>query len=89
MALGASAGEIRAMILVQSGRLVILGLAAGTLGSVFLTRLLSAQLYGVSPGDPRTLAAVAALLAAAALLASYLPARKATRVDPMLALREE
>ena len=83
MALGASAGEIRAMILVQSGRLVILGLAAGTLGSVFLTRLLSAQLYGVSPGDPRTLAAVAALLA------SYLPARKATRVDPMLALREE
>jgi ABC-type antimicrobial peptide transport system permease subunit len=89
MALGASAGEIRGMILAQSGRLVILGLAAGILASVFVTRLLASQLYDVSPGDPRTLGAVAALLAGAAMLASYVPARKATRVDPMLALRDE
>ena len=88
-ALGASAGEIRAMVLAQSGRLVGLGLAAGLLASVFLTRLLTAQLYGVTAGDPRTLGTVAVLLASAAMLASYLPARRATRVDPMLALREE
>jgi putative ABC transport system permease protein len=89
MALGASAGEIRRMVLAQSARLVILGLVVGILAAVFLTRLLTAQLYQVTAGDPRTLGAVAALLAAAALLASYLPAWKATRVDPMLALREE
>jgi putative ABC transport system permease protein len=89
MALGASAGDVRGMILAQSGRLVILGLAAGILASVFVTRLLASKLYDVSPGDPRTLGAVAALLAGAAMLASYVPARKATRVDPLLALRDE
>jgi putative ABC transport system permease protein len=89
MALGASATEIHGMILAHSGRLVAVGLVAGTLASVFLTRLLASQLFGVSPGDPRTLAGVALLLAAAAMLASYIPLRKATRVDPMLALREE
>lgn len=77
------------MILVQSSRLLILGLAVGTLASVFLTRLLASQLYGVSSGDPRTRGVVAVLLAGAVMLASYLPARKATRVDPMLALRDE
>lgn len=89
MALGASAGEIRGMVMAQSGRLVLLGMAAGSLAAVFLTRLLAAQLYGVRAGDPRTLGAVAVLLATAALLASYLPARRATRVDPMVVLREE
>jgi len=89
VALGASAHDIRGMVLAQSGRLILIGLAGGIAGAVFLTRLLSAQLYGVRAGDPGTLAVVAALLAAAGLLASYLPARKATRVDPMMALREE
>ncbi|HLJ45689.1 MAG TPA: ABC transporter permease [Bryobacteraceae bacterium] len=89
MALGATARAIRAMVLVQSGRLVIAGLALGTLAAVFLTRLLTSQLFEVRPGDPATLGAVAALLLGAALLASYLPARKATQVDPILALREE
>jgi predicted permease len=89
MALGASAGEIRVMVLAQSGRLVVLGLALGIVAAVFLTRLLTTQLYRVAPGDPRTLGAVAIILAAAALLASFLPAWKATRVDPMLALRQE
>jgi putative ABC transport system permease protein len=89
MALGASAGEIRKMVLSQSARLVAVGLALGTVAAVFLTRLLKAQLYEVSPSDPVTFTAVVGLLAAAAMIASYLPARKATRVDPMLVLREE
>jgi len=89
MALGATAGEIRGMVLAQSGRLVLAGLAAGVVAAVFLTRLLRTQLFEVSPGDPKTLGAVAALLAVAAIAASYIPARKATGVDPMTALREE
>jgi putative ABC transport system permease protein len=89
MALGATAGEIRGMVLAQSRRLVLAGLAAGTVAAVFLTRLLRTQLFEVGPGDPKTLGAVAALLAAAAMAASYIPARKATRVDPMTTLREE
>jgi putative ABC transport system permease protein len=89
MALGASAREIRGMVLLQSGRLVGAGLAIGIAAAVLLTRLLEKQLYGVKPADPQTLASVSALLVGAALLASYLPARRATRVDPILALREE
>ena len=89
MALGASAGEIRRMVLLSSGRLVAAGLTAGLMSALLLTRFLEKQLYGVRPADPSTFAGVSALLAAAALIASYLPARRATRVDPMLALREE
>jgi putative ABC transport system permease protein len=61
----------------------------GVVASVLLTRLLEKQLYGVKPTDPQTFVTVSALLVASALLASYLPARRATRVDPILALREE
>jgi putative ABC transport system permease protein len=89
MALGASAGQIRAMVLLGTGRLVGAGLAAGLVAAMLLTRLLERQLYGVKPTDLPTVVAVSALLAAAALLASYIPARRATRIDPMMALREE
>jgi ABC-type antimicrobial peptide transport system permease subunit len=89
MALGATAAEIRGMVLLQSGRLVGAGLVIGVAAAVLLTRLISKQLYGVKPTDPQTFVGVAALLVAAGLLASYLPARRATRVDPILALREE
>ena len=89
MALGPTAGEICGSVLAQSGRLVLAGLAAGTVAAVFLTRLLRTQLFEISPGDPKTLGAVAGLLAIAAMAASYIPARKATRLDPMTALREE
>jgi hypothetical protein len=89
MALGASAREIRGMVLLQSGRLVGAGLAIGVAAAVLLTRLLEGHLYGVKPTDPQTFLTVSALLIAAAFLASYLPARRATRVDPILALREE
>jgi len=77
------------MVLLQSARLVAIGLVLGAALSAGLARFLAAQLYGVTPNDPATLAAVAVLLAAAALAASYIPARRATRIDPMLALREE
>jgi putative ABC transport system permease protein len=89
MALGASAGEIRRMVLMQSGRLVAIGLVLGSVGALALTPLLKSQLYEVRPGDPVTLAVVALLLMAAAMVASYLPARKATAIDPILALRDE
>jgi ABC-type antimicrobial peptide transport system permease subunit len=89
MALGASARQIRAMVLLHSGKLAAGGLALGAMGALLLTRLLETQLYDVKPGDPGTVAGVAALLGAAAMAASYVPACRATRVDPMVALREE
>jgi putative ABC transport system permease protein len=89
MALGASVGQIRLMVLFSSARLVGVGLAAGLAAALLLTRLLEKELYGVKSADPSTFVAVSVILSAAALLASYLPARRATRVDPMLALREE
>ena len=89
MALGASRGEIRGMILLETGRLVAIGLALGAAGAAALIPTLKSQLYEVKPADPGTMVAVGVLLAGAALLASYLPARKATSIDPMAALRQE
>jgi len=77
------------MILLQSGRLIALGLVLGTAGAWGLTRYLAAQLYDVSPTDPSTFVGVVAVLVAAGLAACYQPARRATRVDPMLALRAD
>jgi putative ABC transport system permease protein len=89
MALGA--GTLDVLRLVVSGNMiwVLAGLAAGAAGSAGLTRLLSGLLYGVRPLDPVVLGAVSLLLAAVALFASYLPARRAARIDPMAALRCE
>jgi ABC-type antimicrobial peptide transport system permease subunit len=89
MALGAHSGSVMRMVLGQASLLVISGIVAGLIGSIALSRFLSGLLFNLSPTDPITLLAVAALLTGVALLASYLPARQATRVDPLLTLRSE
>ena len=89
MALGAGAGDVLRMVLAQSARVTGIGLAVGVAGALGAARLLAGSLYGVSATDPLTFLAMPALLALAALLASYLPARRATRVDPMTAIRTE
>src|SRR5688500_11515733 len=87
MALGASAGSVRGLIVRQGMTPAVIGLVAGLLGAYFLTEVMQKILFGVEPTDPATFAGVAAFLAAIALLASYLPARRATRVAPTEALR--
>jgi predicted permease len=89
MALGAGATEVLRLVLSQGLLTTAVGLAIGIAGSFVLTRAMQSLLFGVSATDPVTLAGVALLLGCAALLACYVPARRATRVDPMVALRYE
>jgi putative ABC transport system permease protein len=89
MALGAQRTDMLGMILRQSLAVVVVGIAIGLFGSFGATRLLATLLYGVGANDSLTYAAVILLLGATALLASYIPARRAMRVDPMVALRYE
>jgi putative ABC transport system permease protein len=79
--------RVLGMVLGRSLVIVLAALAAGIAVSLMLTRFLSGMLYGVSPSDPVTLGGMAGLLAGVVLLASYLPARRATRIDPSEALR--
>lgn len=89
MALGAQPRDIFRLVVKNGMALTAVGLALGLLTCLVVARLLTSMLYGVSPTDPLTLAGIALLLAATALLACYLPARRAARVDPMVALRYE
>jgi putative ABC transport system permease protein len=89
MALGAKRGDILRIVLGQALRISLVGVAIGLAGTLGLTRLMAKLLFGISASDPLTIGAVACLLTLVALLASYLPARRATRVDPMVALRYE
>jgi putative ABC transport system permease protein len=89
MALGAQRNSIVRMIVRHGVELTGLGIAAGLAGAVVLTRVMATLLFGVSATDPMTFVAVPLLLAIIAVLASYLPARRATRVDPVVALRDE
>jgi ABC-type antimicrobial peptide transport system permease subunit len=88
-ALGASSNDIRTLIFGQGIRLVMGGVLVGLLGAWALTRAMTHMLVGVSPSDPVTYAGLAVMLSCVALLACYIPARRAVRVDPMVALRYE
>ncbi|ABF42460.1 ABC efflux pump, inner membrane subunit [Candidatus Koribacter versatilis Ellin345] len=87
IALGAERFDILRMVLSSGGRLLAIGIGVGMVAALGLTRLMSSQLSGVKPTDPLTFVAVGALLAMVALLACYVPARRASKVDPMVALR--
>jgi len=89
MALGAVPQTVRKMIVMQGMRLALIGVFLGVGASLALTRLMASLLYGVKPWDPVAIVSVAVLLSAVALLATYFPARRASRVDPMIALRYE
>jgi len=89
IALGATAGNILKMVLAQVLITTAVGIAAGIVGALALTRTIRSLLFEVSPNDPVTIMGIALLLMLVAMLASYIPARKATRVDPMIALRNE
>jgi putative ABC transport system permease protein len=89
IALGAQAGDVYGMVLRQAMTPVVAGLVAGLAGAVAVGTLLASLLYEVRPNDPVTIAAVALLLAAVGLAASFTPARRALRADPLAALRQE
>jgi predicted permease len=89
MALGAAPGDVRRMVIGYGSRLAIAGLVIGLAGSFALTRLISTMLFGVAPTDPLTFGAVSVILLGIGLLASWLPARRATRIDPIVALRSD
>jgi ABC-type antimicrobial peptide transport system permease subunit len=89
LALGAQAGQVKNMVIVQGMRLALAGVVIGVGAAYALATLLSTLLFGVTPRDPLVFAGVPALLTGVAFLAVWLPARRASRVDPIIALRYE
>ena len=89
MALGAQRLDVLRMVLGDGARMMLVGVALGLVAALALTRLMASMLFGVRPTDPITFAAVIALLSVITLFACYLPARRAAKVDPMVALRYE
>jgi putative ABC transport system permease protein len=89
VALGARSRDVLTMVLSQGMRTILIGVVIGIAGSLALTRAVASFLFGVTATDPLTFAGVVALLGVAALLACYIPARRATKVDPVIALRSE
>ncbi len=89
IALGAERRDILKLVLLQASRLVLIGMGMGLIATVALTRVISSFLFGVTATDPATLIGISLLLTGVALLATYIPAHRAMKVDPMVALREE
>jgi putative ABC transport system permease protein len=89
IALGAQAADVRSLVVSQAVRLGAAGLTIGVAGALAVTRVLDSLLFGVTASDPLTFAAVSAALVSVLVLAAYLPARRATRVDPIEALRAD
>jgi putative ABC transport system permease protein len=89
MAFGAQRAEVLRLILVHAAKLTAAGIAFGILATYGMTRLISSQLFGIKATDPTTIIAVAAILTLVALAACYIPARRAMKVDPMVALKYE
>jgi putative ABC transport system permease protein len=89
MALGATSGAVLRLVLGQAAKLVGVGICLGLVGAMLLTRLIASLLYGITPFDAATFASVSVLLAVVALVASYIPAQRAAKADPMDSLRYE
>ena len=89
MALGADRGRVRGMVLRQVARMTVIGGVVGIVAAVLVGRAAGSLLYGLTGSDPLVIGAVTLLMAGVALLAAYLPAARASRVDPMVALRYE
>ena len=89
LAMGARRSDVLALVMREAARLAFIGVGAGILGALSLTRFMKSLLFGVTPTDPAILAAVALLMAAVVLIACLIPARRAVNVDPLVALRDE
>ena len=89
MALGAQPSDVRNLVVQGGAKLTLIGIGIGLVGAIVLTRLMRSLLFGVTPTDPMTYAGSVAVLALVSVVASYVPARRATQVDPVIALRNE
>jgi ABC-type antimicrobial peptide transport system permease subunit len=87
MSLGADSGKVQRMVLMEGGVLLAIGLVLGVIGSLLATRLIQGLLFGVTPNDPITLVAVATAMVLIGVAACWLPARRAAKVDPLVAMR--
>ncbi len=87
MSLGAESGQLQRMILAEGGVLLVAGLALGVLGSLVATRMIQGLLFGVAPDDPMTLGLVAVVMATVGIVACWIPAARAAKIDPWVAVR--